>query len=86
MVEYLHHSILGGSNVKAKIREITYKDIEIEDGQLLTQKEAAEILNVTIRAIRNHMDSGNLPTVVIPPKTWRYTLRDAVLELAEKKE
>ena len=72
--------------MKVKIREISYKDAEIDDDQLITQKEAAAILNVSIRAIRNHMDWGNLPTVIIPPKTWRYTLRDAVLELVKKEE
>lgn len=72
--------------MKVKIREISYKDIEIEGDQLITQKEAAAILNVSIRAIRNHMDWGNLPTVMVPPKIWHYTLRDAVLELVKEKD
>ena len=67
--------------MKVALREINYRVIEINDDQLMTQKEAAVLLNISIAAVRNRMNQGNLPTVEVPPSNRRYTLKDAVMKL-----
>ena len=71
--------------MKVRIRRITYEEANLSKYELMTQAEAAKRLGITVAGVRSAMDSGHLPTVFVPGKRWRVTLRSAVEEMAREK-
>ena len=72
--------------MKAKIRRITFEEINISRSELITQVEAGKILGITPEGVRSAMNAGRLPMVFLKGKSRRVTLRSAVEEMAREKQ
>ena len=56
--------------MKYKIRRITYEDIDLDPGELMTYAEAARELGVHINTVKTNVESGRMTLVLDEDKSW----------------
>lgn len=76
--------------ITLQIREVTYREIEIDPGDVVSMREAADILDMTTQGVGSALNREQLTELVDPDaskaKERRYLLRKEVEELAERKK
>jgi len=75
--------------ITLQIRRVTYEDIELDPGDVVSMREAADILDMTTQGVGSAMNRERLTELVDPDaslaKQRRYLLRSEVEELAARK-
>ena len=64
-----------------QVRQITYIDRELDPADLMTIKEAAEVLDRTVWAVVGLIDKGRVTEIRDPEATGRLTARGHALPL-----
>lgn len=76
--------------ITLQIRRVTYEDVEIDPGDVVSMREAADILGMTTQGVGSAMNRERLTELVDPDasraKERRYLLRKEVDELAARKQ
>ncbi len=72
--------------MRVYVQKVILEPIEIKEGELITQTEAAEVLQITSAGVRSAMDAGRLPTYFVDSFHGRMTLREVVERMAREKE
>jgi len=76
--------------ITLQVRRVTYEDIEIDPGDVVSMREAAGILGMTTQGVGSAMNRERLTELVDPDasmaKQRRYLLREEVEALAARKQ
>jgi hypothetical protein len=75
--------------ITLQVRRVTYEDIEVDPGDVVSMREAADILDMTTQGVGSALNRERLTELVDPDasmaKNRRYLLRREVEELAARK-
>lgn len=76
--------------ITLQIREVTYRDVEIDPADVVSMREAADILGMTTQGVGSALSREQLTELVDPDaskaKERRYLLRKEVEALAARKK
>ena len=72
--------------MEAYILRPQFDPVIVNDDDILSQADAARLLNITPEGVRSAMNRGALPTIMLKPGFGqRYTLRSAVQSFTVKR-
>jgi hypothetical protein len=76
--------------ITLQVRRVTYEDIQIDPGDVVSMREAADILDMTTQGVGSALNRERLTELVDPDaskaKQRRYLLRSEVEDLAARKQ